>query len=355
MTSTSSNSSQSKKKGAKARVRPLLVRPGAKYTCFGDGLCCTNIHGLGPITKAELVQVRKIDPQGAAWDDDFEDRMLSTRPDGGCHFLMPDLRCGIHATHGPEAKPEGCRQFPLGLVATPDGGRITTRHRCPCRTLGDRPDIDVDASIPSISDDEGNLAPEDRIKRIRLGRKKNKVDWATWRAMEDEMLADLAAGVRPEEVLGVPPFPKLKKSSWSAESDAFVDAIDGTSFGFAIAWFGETVRALVIEGYEPRFPVRTWSDAFDRAEARPGTRTEDDVLSDWVADEIWSLEWNSEAGWEVARVELATRLAVARDVAHRLQSDHALGPGRAAAEALMIVELVGESDFWSEVVERIRA
>ena len=78
-------------KKKRTQVRPLTVRPGARYTCFGDGLCCTNIHGLGPLTKKELVQVRRRDPAGAGWDEEFEDRMLFTEPDGGCHFLMPDL------------------------------------------------------------------------------------------------------------------------------------------------------------------------------------------------------------------------------------------------------------------------
>lgn len=350
MTSTSSTKAA---KASKAHVRPLLVRPGARYTCFGDGLCCTNIHGLGPISKKELVQLRKLDSQGAEWDEDFEDRMLKTRPDGGCHFLMPDLRCGIHAEYGPEAKPEGCRSFPLGLVATPEGGRITTRHRCPCRTLGDRPPLDADAALPSISDASGEPKADQTVKKVRLG-KKNKISFAAWREMEQEMLSDLAAGVRPEEVLGAQPFPKLKKSSWAAETDEFVDAIDGTSFGFAIAWFGETIRSLQIEGYEPRFPPRIWADSFDRAEARAGVRTEDEVFADWIADEIWALEWNEERGWDVARAELATRLAIARDVGRRLQTSHALRPDRAAAEALMVVELVGESDFWTEVVARIR-
>ena len=82
-------------------------------------------------------------------DDDY---MLNTAADGGCVFLMGDQRCSVHAELGPEAKPEGCRRFPLGLVGTPSGGRITTEHRCPCRTMGDRPDIDPDATEPSIMD-----------------------------------------------------------------------------------------------------------------------------------------------------------------------------------------------------------
>ena len=106
----------------KAAVRPMLVRPGARYTCFGDGLCCTDIHGIGPLTNKELVQIRKIDRDAAGWDDEHEDNMLKTAADGGCVFLMADQRCSVHARFGAEAKPEGCRRFPLGLAATPEGG-----------------------------------------------------------------------------------------------------------------------------------------------------------------------------------------------------------------------------------------
>ena len=52
-----------------ARVRPFLVRPGARYRCFGDGLCCTDIHILGPLTKTEAKRVAKVDPEGLAYDD----------------------------------------------------------------------------------------------------------------------------------------------------------------------------------------------------------------------------------------------------------------------------------------------
>src|SRR5260370_891972 len=41
-----------------AKVRPLLLREGARYACFGDGLCCTDMHALGPLTRSEVVQLR---------------------------------------------------------------------------------------------------------------------------------------------------------------------------------------------------------------------------------------------------------------------------------------------------------
>ena len=46
-------------KKKKTKVRPLIPRPGARYTCFGDGLCCTDIHGIGPLTKKEVAGLNR--------------------------------------------------------------------------------------------------------------------------------------------------------------------------------------------------------------------------------------------------------------------------------------------------------
>ncbi|MFT5356591.1 MAG: hypothetical protein ACI9KE_003816 [Polyangiales bacterium] len=336
------------------KVRPLLARPGARYTCFGDGLCCTDIHGLGPLTKSEFVQIRLLDEAGADFDDGFDDRMLNTAPDGGCHFLLPDLRCGVHAEYGPEAKPDGCRRFPLGLVATPEGGRITTRHRCPCRTLGDRPEVTAEATLPSIVNKKGEPRADEAVNKIRIG--KDRIPFAEWVQMERELLGQLQAGVKAEEVLDAEPFPPLKKrKDWDHYATEFVEALDGSSFGNAIGSMGEAIRALRDSSHVPRFPRRSWASAFDRAEQRAGLeRTEDALFNDWIADEIWSLEWNGERGWDIARIELATRLAAGRFIAKWLQEECDCRPDRAAAEAIMVIELVGESEFWSEVVNRIK-
>ena len=41
-------------KKKKTKLRPLTPRPGARYTCFGDGLCCTDIHAIGPLTNVAM-------------------------------------------------------------------------------------------------------------------------------------------------------------------------------------------------------------------------------------------------------------------------------------------------------------
>jgi Fe-S-cluster containining protein len=338
-------------KKKKTRLRPLTPRPGARYTCFGDGLCCTDIHGIGPLTKKECGQMRRINRKAAGWNDDHDDYMLNTAADGGCIFLMSDQRCSVHAELGPEAKPEGCRRFPFGLVGTPSGGRITTEHRCPCRTLGDRPDIDPEAAEPSIMDG-GRLYADRHIKRVPLTAKKD-VKFDEWETIEAEYLQRLQGRESLAKILDAEPFPKLRGSSWVKQADEFIDARDGSQFGVAMAWVGDTVLSMQ-NGHAPRPPGRPWEAAFDRAEARsPNVRTSREVFGDWIADEIWALKWAEEYHFALARTELATRLAIAEDICARLRGAGARSD-RAAAEAIMMVELVGESDFWSEVKDRMR-
>ena len=338
-------------KKKKTHVRPLLPRPGARYTCFGDGLCCTDIHGIGPLTKKESAQMRRIDRKSAGWNDDHDDYMLNTAADGGCVFLMADQRCSVHAERGPEAKPEGCRRFPLGLVATPNGGRITTDHRCPCRTMGERPEIAPDEVEPSISEG-GKLVADRRIRRIPLTAKK-QLKWSEWEPVEAEYLRRLRGREPLAEVLDANAFPALRGSSWDKQADEFVGARDGSQFGVAMAWVGDTISAMQ-NGRAPRSPGRPWSAAFDRAEARsPKARTSREVFGDWLSDEVWSLKWAEDYHFALARTELATRLQIAQDICARLRASGARAD-RAAAEAVMMVELVGESDYWTEIKDRIR-
>lgn len=340
-----------------ARVRPFLVRPGARYRCFGDGLCCTDIHILGPLTKSEARRVAKVDPEGLSYDDGPKNPpVLRVATDGGCHFLQPDRRCGIHATHGPMQKPDFCRRFPIGLVATPQGGRITTEHRCPCRTLGERPLLDEDNVLDSLVDRRGKPKPDRRVKKLKLT-KKTTASFEEWRAIEAQLLSRLASGEDPRDALGSRGFPELKKSDWSTELDAIVaECIDGSAFGFAALWFVEHARKRLNPEHRVRVPHRPWAAAFDRAQAREGApREERDVLSDWLADEIWSLRWTDDRTFDVARLELATRFVIAREVTRTLKREHGCRPDRAAAESLMVVELMGESQYWTDIVAKMKA
>ena len=296
--------------------------------------------------------MRRIDRRSAGWNDDHDDYMLNTAADGGCMFLMSDQRCSVHAELGSEAKPEGCRRFPLGLVATPVGGRITTEHRCPCRTMGDRPQIRPEDVEPSIADGGSRLIADRRIKRIPISRKKN-IKFSEWESIEAEYLSRLNGREPLHRILDAMPFPKLRGSSWEAQATEFIAARDGSQFGVAMAWMGDTIDAMQ-SGRAPRPPGRPWSHAFDRAQARaPKARTSRGVFGDWIADEVWSLKWADDYDFELARTELVTRLAVAEDICARLRGSGTRAD-RAAAEAVMIVEVVGESDYWTEVKDCMR-
>jgi Fe-S-cluster containining protein len=329
-----------------------MLRPGARYTCFGDGLCCTDIHGIGPLTKKEVTRMRRIDRKSAGWDDDHEEYMLKTAADGGCFFLLGDQRCAVHADFGPEAKPEGCRRFPLGLVATPVGGRITTEHRCPCRTLGDRPTIQPEDVEASVSDGGSRLIADRRIKRIPM-RKDEQLKFSDWEPLEAEYLHRLLGREPLLRILDAKPFPALRGSTWQKQGEEFIEARDGSQFGVAMAWMGDTILSLQDE-HRPRPPGRPWAAAFDRAQARsPRPQTSRQVFGDWLADEVWSLKCAEDYHFALARAELATRLTIGDNICTRLRKA-GIRADRAAAEAVMILEVVGESDYWTEVKDRMR-
>ena len=120
-----------------------------------------------------------------------------------------------------------------------------------------------------------------------------------------------------------------------------------------MAWVGDTIGVLR-DGDVPRTPGRPWAGAFDRAQSRsPRGASSRDVLSDWLADEVWSLKWAEDYHFALARAELATRLAIAEHICAHLRRSGARAD-RAAAEAVMIVEVVGESDYWVYIKDRMR-
>ncbi len=155
-------------------------------------------------------------------------------------------------------------------------------------------------------------------------------------------------------MLGAAPFPKLRKNRWKRVVDEFRDIDDDTQFGVALAWFAMGVRALKHEKLPKKLPPRPWAAAFDRAEQRsPEAARGADVIAEWLCDELWSLRWTEELTFDVARAELATRAAVTTFVAGRLEAE-GLRADRAAAEAVMIGELLGGSDYWNDIVTVMR-
>ncbi|MGZ3452655.1 MAG: YkgJ family cysteine cluster protein [Polyangiales bacterium] len=318
----------------------MEARKGARYRCFGDGLCCTDIHAIGALTRSEVRRLNLLFP-GEVHRNEQLGEMVVTPHGGGCAHLGED-GCRIHATYGPAAKPFVCRRFPYRAIATPDGKRISTEHRCPCRTMGERPALDLeDARISTrgsydIKVQDIELAPGERVP------------FATYRAIENEMIDRLLSSDGPKGVLGVEPFPALDTATWTDVAHHYRSKLDGSSCGDALAWFGDVILAL--NGTRVRDRQRPWSPAFDRAEARsPVADDPARVIADWLADELWGLEWTERGSLLHARLDLATRLVVVREVARRLEAS-AVRSDRAAAEAVLVGEMAGAAPLWQSVV-----
>jgi hypothetical protein len=331
------------------RARPLLVRTGASFDCFGDGLCCTDIHALGPVTRSEKRAVELLEPGSLIRHKDLKEPTFRTGSDGAC-VLRSSRGCELHARHGAQAKPIGCSRFPFGLVATPEGGRVTTEHRCPCRTLGARPPITPENAQPSLLDARGRLSPNGHVgPRIPL-EKGRYVGYARFREMENTMLERLLVGDDdPLEVLGVKPFGKLDGERWSEIASSMRTERDGTAYGEAMVWFSNALLAQTKDETLELTP-RPWAKAFDLAEQRPGPKlTAQAVLADWLADLLWSFDWVfTTSSFHAGRRELATSYAIARAISDRLVRAR-VRPDRAAAEAVTVVELARQSEPWERV------
>ena len=316
------------------------------------------MHVLGPVSRSEARRLRVLDPTAIGRSEALDVTMLATRDGGHCTFHVRDDRsggylCVVHAEQGAKAKPQSCQRFPFRLVATPLGGRITTEHRCPCRTMGVRAPIDVRAVEPSLADPLGRLSADARVEGTLLASKGKRVAFARYVELERVMLARLAAGHDPIEVLGQAPFPALADVTWSDVGHLLRQRPDGTSCGEALAWVGDELLRQHGTAIRP-IRGRPWSPAFEHAEARTPTPEEPAaMLADFVSDALFGLDWHGRAPFDVARAELSTRVALARALQGRFS---ALGTrdDRAMAEAIHAVELAGASALWGGVMKKIR-
>jgi Putative zinc- or iron-chelating domain len=330
----------------KPLLRPLLVRPGARFACSMDGFCCMDMHLLGPLSDADVARARAMNLASVYLEPTEKKRYLSVTAGGEC-VLLDRGRCMLHETGGPLEKPDVCRAFPFELVRTPMGGRVATRHRCPCRTMGERPPIDPAEVEASLVDRAGRLrlsgaAPE----RIPLT-ERTTASFATYAALEAGHLARLAAGEPAAAALGVRPgLPRLPELEWYGVAKVFADH-DGARpapVAQAITWFGHGLFELLGEPLSPS-PARPWRDRFDRAEARTAEGSPGAILADWAADLLWGLGWLSYGSFDRARVATAALHLVAATLAARFVRE-GQRPDRAAAEAVLIAELSGGTPMW---------
>jgi len=258
--------------------------------------------------------------------------VLTPTEQGHCTFLADDMRCEIHSSG---VKPRSCARYPFLLAATPAGGRIGTDHRCPCRTMGDRPLLTVEDALPSLLDRRGRLSADRRIEgRIAIERGR-RVSFARYEAIEAERLG------RIEPARG------LRSKRWRAlatRMDAIAEA--PTRWGAMHAAFARGLEALAEKRACVPF-ARPWAESFERAERRSITVGDPEaMLADWAADVIWALEWTFAMSLAEAEGEIALRAEIARVLARSLPSRR----DAAMAEAIAIVEVAGLSDEWVSFV-----
>ncbi|MFZ1865806.1 MAG: hypothetical protein WAU39_16400 [Polyangiales bacterium] len=332
----------------------MLVRPGARFDCVGDGVCCSDIHAVGALTDEDCQTLALISEKAIDRYEDGGDAVVMMRSDTGrCVFWSED-GCLIHRQLGPEMKPSPCIQFPYALTATPTGGRISTQHRCTCRTLGPLPPVTADAARASLLDSEGQLKFEHFVL--------DEVAWAPGEVLsfdeyvrrEAPLIEALRDGKQLMTVLQAQPFPPLDGLAWSDVADQ-LRAFGGSSrASIAARWFGDALGFLLDRRPRTEYS-RPWSDAFERAEKRIVEPVSPNaVFGDWLADELWSLRWTRFGSLARARAEWATRLAVARRIAGWLDISNPTRDNVSAAEAVMIVDVIGTSDPWEKAQEAMR-
>ena len=330
---------------------PLLIRAGARYRCFGDGVCCTDVHAIGALEEDEVERLEVLQPEVVGYNELVEAHVLMMRTDGTCPFLG-DGGCMLHEPMNGLLKPHPCWRFPFGLTATPDGGRVTTEHRCPCRTMGDRPPIEAGSATKELREQDGRIRPNHRVGDTVPYRREERIPFGDYLAIEGPMLrALLDDGADPESVLGREPFPELIEGSWGALAAGMRAVETDSRFDAALELLANAIDAR--DGGPMAVGERPWRENFDRAEARVETPEDpEEMIRDWVADAIWCLYWTAFGSFEQLRSELATRVWILRRIAAALE-ETGTRPDIAVAEALMVVDLVGTSEWWEGVTYRL--
>ncbi len=118
-----------------ARDLPVVSLPEYGFDCDGSGGCCSQFDTI-LFTALDVARARAALPD--AWPDMMpaagSESMLSVPPrrDGHCFYLDTDGGCRIHAAAGADAKPEGCRTFPMRYVDVGDAIRVAPRPECAC-------------------------------------------------------------------------------------------------------------------------------------------------------------------------------------------------------------------------------
>jgi hypothetical protein len=121
-------------------LEPRFILPDdLGYRCIRCARCCSDFWEI-PIDQATYDQLKERDL--AAIKPSLErispvmrsvidrDRWVMRRSDLQCCLLSLQHECLLHSHFGYEAKPQGCRDFPLRFVVTPDGIYVGLSFAC---------------------------------------------------------------------------------------------------------------------------------------------------------------------------------------------------------------------------------
>jgi Fe-S-cluster containining protein len=112
-----------------------------RWACQSCTACCRGFQ-FGPVEPTVIAKLVETDVPSwwppAADQDWFQQRRAPeadstyyfTSVDGHCIFLRDDGLCSIHATHGKDAKPGFCREFPYHIVEERQGAVGVIRAEC---------------------------------------------------------------------------------------------------------------------------------------------------------------------------------------------------------------------------------
>jgi len=320
------------------RLRPLLLRPGLRHRCFGDGLCCSDFHVIAPLSGREVKALQQWGGEEVA--DCFAGMGYIDLEETGECALLREGRCTIHAE---PIKPRVCDRFPYTLVGTPKGGRVAIEHRCTCMNHGEAPLVDEAMAERDLLDAAGRLKANHKLEQVAL-RTGTLIDFEAYEAEEAKLLSALEGDVK--EALDRAPFLPLREATWEEVGLAFVNQNGDVRLHEALRWVGD---AILQGNQRAGRRSRPWAEAIERTALRQDETNRDDRLRRWIADTVWSLCWTAYCSYEQLLRELATRLELVDRTERRLRRHSPLP----FVEALMLVDFVGTSEWWEGVAGRL--
>jgi hypothetical protein len=230
--------------------------------------------------------------------------------------------------------------------------RVSTSHRCTCRSIGEREPLDVARVRAEIGVTGRALSLAwSGPARIAIDAER-EVSFTDWATREARLLEKLNAGVGLAAFPGSAAFPSLRNDSWEKVAARFCHPSDATGFEQAKAWIGEAIRSHVNQTAIGERP-RPWARFLPRVAARSTAADDRDaMLSDWLADELWGLGWTRWGNFEQARMDFSTRAVIVETLEAAFVR---LGtpPTLAMAEAILVVDAVVHSPHWDAVARAL--